>query len=406
MTTTVSPYFAANRALRSIIRKVRSLYVLTFERLLIVRPRRRVAKKIALVRLDNIGDFVLWLPAADAVRALYPDYRIVLYANQTWADFAAAFKTWDEVIPIDCDRLATRLRYRNKTLRAISSEGYTLAIQPVYSRALLMGDTLIRMTGAPHRIGFRSDLSNMTACEHWITDRWYTHLVPANPSPMTELERNAEFIRGLGIGEYTSQRPRIPKLAELPQALRPPHPCFIIFPGAGWLGRQWPAEHFAALVRALVAATARTAVLCGALADRALCERIANLSGVPCINFAGRTDLVELTELIRAADFLIGNETSAIHLAAAVRTPSVCLLGGGHFGRFVPYPADYADPDTMPEPVNFPMPCYGCNWICTQPHQPGAAVPCIAGISVEAVLASRVISRFTAKSTIPKSEPT
>jgi hypothetical protein len=62
------------------------------------------------------------------------------------------------------------------------------------------------------------------------------------------------------------------------------------------------------------------------------------------------------------------------------------LLGGGHFGRFVPYPDNVNG--TPPVAVFHQMACYGCNWQCTQPHEPGQPVPCIAAIPVAEVIAA------------------
>jgi hypothetical protein len=34
------------------------------------------------------------------------------------------------------------------------------------------------------------------------------------------------------------------------------------------------------------------------------------------------------------------------------------------------------------------MPCYGCLWNCTQPHQRGEAYPCVAAVEIDAVLSA------------------
>ena len=59
--------------------------------------------------------------------------------------------------------------------------------------------------------------------------------------------------------------------------------------------------------------------------------------------------------LIKRCRLVIGAETGLAHLACAVGTPNVILLGGGHFGRFMPYAAT----TTV---VCLPLECYGCNW--------------------------------------------
>ncbi len=52
----------------------------------------------------------------------------------------------------------------------------------------------------------------------------------------------------------------------------------------------------------------------------------------------GKTTLPQLAKLISLSKILIANETSAVHFAAAVGTPFICISNGNHFGRFNPFP--------------------------------------------------------------------
>ena len=90
-----------------------------------------------------------------------------------------------------------------------------------------------------------------------------------------------------------------------------------------------------------------------------------------------------MLDVIGNARLLVTNETGTVHLGAAVGTPTVCVLGGGHFGRFFPYPSGLM-PDTA-QAIYCPMECYGCNWSCIFQVPKNEAVPCIQSISVEAV---------------------
>jgi len=342
---------------------------------------------IALIRLDAIGDFFLWLDTAKEYRRLYPNQKITLIANAAWADLAKQLPYWDEVWPINIRHLDLRQPLKRwRLLRRIRQRGFLTAIQPTCSRVLLHGDSVVRATGAMQRIGSMGDLTNATASEHKTGNRWYTRLLPASSSPMMELLRNAEFVSHLGGTPHQAALAQFPRLATLPPALQPAAPYFIVFPGASWIGKQWPVGSFAAALLALQRRHGWQAVLCGAPNEAALCQAIAHAAAVNCINLAGETNLSELAEVIRGARLLIGNDTSAVHIAAAVDTPAVCILGGGHFGRFMPYP------DTVPgiKPVVAfeAMPCYHCNWRCNQPHDPNGSVPCISHISVETVLAA------------------
>jgi len=201
---------------------------------------------------------------------------------------------------------------------------------------------------------------------------------------MMELQRNAEFISRLSDKAFSASLPKLPVLTKLPKHLQPQTAYFILFPGASWHGRQWPVQRFANVLKQIHRRYGLRAVLCGSPADRGLCEGVACESGIAGHNFAGQTTLAELTELIRGAKLLIGNETSAVHLAAAVGTPAVCILGGGHFGRFMPYPETLVG--VKPLVAVHQMPCFGCNWHCDQPHDPVGPVPCVLKISVALVM--------------------
>jgi ADP-heptose:LPS heptosyltransferase len=342
-----------------------------------------VPNGVAIVRLDAIGDFIIWLDSAKEYRRLFPDKRITLIANTAWADLARCLPYWDEVWGIDVLRFTQNIFYRWKWLRTFSRSTFELTFQPTYSRVLLLGDSVIRASRAIQRLGSVGDLSNMSTKDKDLGDRWYTQLLPVSAVPIMELRRNAEFYSQFAGQAYSASLPKLPVLVALDREKQPESMYFVIFPGASWQGRQWPIQSFAKILHHLHRCYNWQAVLCGSLADRALCEAIAIESRVDCLNFAGRTTLAELTELIRGARLLIGNETSAVHIATAVGTAAVCILGGGHFGRFLPYPESLEG--LKPLIAMQKMPCFGCNWHCDQPHDPVGPVPCISKISVELV---------------------
>jgi ADP-heptose:LPS heptosyltransferase len=243
---------------------------------------------------------------------------------------------------------------------------------------------LIRATGAVHKIGFTGDLNNMTSWQKKISDKWYSKLITAKDDPLMELQRNAEFTRGLGLRNFTAGMPSLPSIADLPESLMIEQPYFIIFPGASFPGKLWPVERFGELVLKLSALDNGLAVLCGSWKELGLCDQVIAVSGMKALNMAGKASLPELVEMIRGAKYLVGNDTSAVHIAAAVGTPSVCILGGGHFGRFLPYEIE-TDKQVSPIPVTHRMDCFNCNWQCTLPHRKGDAVPCISKIQVNQV---------------------
>lgn len=339
---------------------------------------------VALVRLDGIGDFVIWLNAAKEFRGIYPNQRIILIANSAWAELAKTFPYWDEVWEVNPNKLVRNFVYRWILLNKIRRAGFSVAIQPTYSRTFMHGDSIIRATKARERIGSCGELSNISIIAKSVSDYWYTRLLPTNSSRLMELDRNAEFIRRLSNRKFDSSLPNIPvaarKLTKQPWREKN---YIALFPGAGWSGKRWPLTHFEELANALYVESGLPIMLCGSMQEYVLCEKLAKRLKAPCVNWAGKTDLNESVEVIRGARMLISNDSSAVHIAVAVQTPSVCILGGGHYERFLPYPATLDG--ITPLVADHPMACFNCNWQCTQPHKIGEAMPCITNVSVDQV---------------------
>ena len=101
------------------------------------------------------------------------------------------------------------------------------------------------------------------------------------------------------------------------------------------------------------------------------------------IDLTGKTSLEEAMVIIINASLVIGVETGLTHLAYLSGVPTVCILGGGHFGRFLPWP-EFED---IVKCVYKPMDCFQCGWKCKYGNlQKGEVPPCILQIPPESVL--------------------
>lgn len=339
--------------------------------------------RLLLVRMDSIGDFILWIDTAKEYADIYPEFEITLVANRVWANFAKQFPYWDNVLPVDVDQLGGSALYRFKILHAVRKMNAEIAIQPTYSREFYGGDSIVRLSGAKRRIGSTGNCTNTKPLLKRIADSWYTELLSAGELATMELERNADFLGCLRGKSYAARIAKLPILTVLPDHLKFPYGYFIIFPGASWAGRQWPVESFVEVIFHVYHKYAWKAVVCGSPAEYNLCRSLVDLADGNAVNLAGETSLEMLSEIIRGSRLLVGNETSAIHIAAAVNVPSVCILGGGHFGRFMPYPSGLEG--IKPMAAVHTMSCFNCNWKCSQAHDPSGPVPCISSISTEQV---------------------
>lgn len=378
---------------RKIKRKVADAIRFGIDELLSRAPFKPDPHKVLFIRLDGIGDFIVWI---DAARTLAQHYRNqgkspILVADSNCAGLAEALGIFDQVISFNQQEFSRSPIYRIQMERRIRGLGCTLAIQPTYSRVFEGGDAVIHFCGAKQRIGSTGNYSMISEARKRISDRWYTQLIPASEGYRGELIRNAEFVRSLLGIDFKA---RIPDLTSVASSWVKPYcaaeigdgePYYILFPGASLPGRRWPLDSFRRVAEFIHRETGWHGVVCGGVGDAPLATSLCQESSAPLLNWCGRTTLPELAAIFLSAKLLLGNETSAVHLAEAVKLPTVCLLGGGHFGRFVPYTVEEDAKRPLMQTAVHKMECFGCDWRCIYKVPANKPQPCIEGIGVDDV---------------------
>ncbi len=149
-------------------------------------------------------------------------------------------------------------------------------------------------------------------------------------------------------------------------------------PGARWLNKRWPAEHFAELTRRLAGkhAAVRFAVL-GGKDDQPLAETVCRAAPERCVNLAGQTSLPEMVEWLRRCELMVTNDTGPMHAAAALGKPVVALFGPTEPQRTGPY-------GQLERVLRQPLPCVPClKSRCSWPRP----MECLTAISPGAVTA-------------------
>jgi ADP-heptose:LPS heptosyltransferase len=337
--------------------------------------------------MDNVGDFILWLDGARAIRRAYPrpENSLTLIASEALQEFAATSGLFDDIIAVDRRRIFEDASYRRRMLKLIAARHFETAINPTYSRNAWTDDLVVRATGAAERIGHRGDLANARQLAKWVADRWYTRQIAVDGRGKHELVRNWEFGRYFDPQLALRYPVLEPSMIERPAWLEAEYPdYFVLFPGSAWPIKRWPVDRFAELARRIHQRTGWRALVCGAQAELGTAQLlIERASTVPIENVCGRTQLGELAGIIAEARFVVTNDSMAIHLARALKRPAVPILGGGQFGRFLPYP-ELQQPNVRTGSCAYqPMLCYQCDWHCIYNPAEDEPGPCIAAVSVD-----------------------
>ncbi|HKC75506.1 MAG TPA: glycosyltransferase family 9 protein [Chloroflexota bacterium] len=311
-------------------------------------------RKVALLRASRIGDFLCAVPVFRALRAALPDAEITMVTLPLLRDLTVRSPYLDRFVAFPgFPGIAEQLfdaRRATAFFQEMQAEQFDLAVQMqgsgVYSNpfTLMLG---ARMTAGFVRPGDPPG-----------------RLDAALPLP----EREHEVRRMLALATFLGVPPRGEEL-EYPlwpedhataEALlaRAARPLIGLHPGARARTRRWALDRFAAVGAQLRRRYGGTIVILGDAEARPAAGMVAQQVDGPCLNLAGRTSLAVLGGVIARLAVLVTNDSGPAHVAYALGTATVTVLGGGRPAAYVPLmdgpyrilshevpcrPCDYAD---------------------------------------------------------------
>lgn len=347
-------------------------------------------KKLLIVRSDNIGDFIIFSPALKHIKLIYPNYKIYFLGNKILYEIASWFPEIDQFIPIDIKKFQFNPFYYLRIFYYLRRKFFDVVLCPVYSRSFII-DELVRITNAKKKFGFNGDNSNIDLKKKIKNNKFYTRLISSTSKIIPEVERNKIFIENLGLKLNNDLLPKIEiqpvwrkKAIRLLRENGWNGSKYVAMnPGAGLPHRIWLTEKFGKITNFLLE-KGFIIVFTGGPNEEYLLNDIYKYADKKAknnmLNLIGKTSFEELAGILKNAIFYFGAECGVLHLASAVGCPTICLLGGGHFGRFFPY----GDLNKNRIVYDKNMKCKNDNWACAKSN-PNKSAPCIEKITVKDV---------------------
>jgi ADP-heptose:LPS heptosyltransferase len=275
---------------------------------------------LVIYRALGLGDLLTAVPALRALARAYPDHHRVLAAPRPLAGIAGLTGAIDEVAgTAPLGALPLRLHGADVAVnlhgRGAQSHKVLLAARPRRMIAFVHGGVWPREGDDGPRGGVRSRGGDGGP---------RAFAAPAWRPGEHEVVRWCRLLAESGIAADPEDLRIAPPPLPAPEEARG---ATLIHPGAASGARRWPAERWAAVARAELAAGRRVAVT-GSAAERELATAVAAGAGLPeRAVLAGRTSLLELAAAVAAAARVACGDTGIAHLATALGTPSVVLFG-------------------------------------------------------------------------------
>ncbi len=300
-----------------------------------------MVENVLILGLIGIGDLVMFLPCARALRRRFPEARISLLAYPNAASLFAAQDCYDEVVIFRGNRWLFAPGWGGHIRDAIEiarkarwsrSKRFDLIIWPDIPASDLVRGAVAFILGAERRVGHVHGSGPAGAIARRLLN------VHTKPSECAHtVERNLGLLSLIGIDEVHGD-PTITVPAEMDRlvdaffvsaGIPRDKMTVCIHPGGSRTtgpDRAWAPEHYAKLGSMMGTQWGADIVLFGRKRETTTLQRIADRCSARATIVAGRP-LLEVAAIIRNCDLLVGNDSGLMHVSAALGRPTVGILG-------------------------------------------------------------------------------
>jgi heptosyltransferase-2 len=263
------------------------------------------------------------------VRARFPDAHISILARPYVADIYRDQQVADELIAYDVKGVHNGLAGRNRLAAELRSKKFDVALllQNAFDAAWLAW-----RAGIPRRIGYARDGRSLLLTDAIAVPT--TGEIPEHEKfYYLELVRRVGWLQDLPDEKFIRLTVPADRSASAEETLRANgarQNILRIAVGAGasyGSAKCWPPERFAAALNLLQDQRDMDVILFGTPSELPVNNAIvAGLRKQP-INLAGQTTIAELPSLLSRCGIFLGNDSGAMHVAAAVGLPVVAVFG-------------------------------------------------------------------------------
>ena len=275
--------------------------------------------RILLVKTSSLGDVIHNLPVVSDLRSVFPEASIDWCVEEAFADIPRLHPGVKEVIPVAIRRWRKTLGQR-ATWREIGGFRKRMRQEP-YDAVLdtqgLIKSGLITRQAIGRRYGYAAEVAREPLAARFYDE---TFVIPPNAHAV---ERNRWL--SAAAFNYPVDLPLdygiVAPAADLPWLNGGRHA--VLFTATSRDDKLWDESNWIRVGQALVNSGLIPVFPSGSAVERQRAERI--VAHIPGAIVAPRLSLRELAGLIGQARLTIGVDTGLVHLATALRVPTIAL---------------------------------------------------------------------------------
>ncbi len=293
-------------------------------------------KDILIIRTAYIGDVVMTLPLLKPIKERFGGARVTFLTSKPAGELLTNNPYVDEVITYDpfwfypssskkaYFEFIKKLKRRPFDL-VIETRGdireFLLLVRPLDARFKVSYDVggggyllthVVPYNGLKHKVQYHLDMAKFLGCKMQGEVEWGIYLTDK------EKERAAAALGQLGLAGND--------------------PFVAIHPGGRKMALKcWPLERYAAVADFISNEFGLPVIITGSPGEVGLANKIKDAMTTTPLILAGKTTLRELAGIVTKARLVVANDSSPMHIAAAMKTPVVAVFGPSKSAETAPY---------------------------------------------------------------------
>lgn len=324
-------------------------------------------KNLLFINTGQIGDLIINTTLMVNENLFDQESEIFLLIKKEYKELFKSYNGRIKFIFWNSRKYKRSLIYRYQFLNVLQKHKLKTTVNLTTARGPI-NDELTLLSGANEKYCLSNNFRYLRRVFKNIYNKHYTKVL--DYKNVTEFEKQIKVLEFLtfkspreAVHLDISEEQSISVRQYFSKYFKKPSDKFVIVqPFSDLEVKNWPAENYKSLLQKLN--NLGIIIFCqGNEKQRVKIELlIQDLENVH--NIAGELSLIESAALLSFTELYIGNDSGFTHIAKALNTNSIAIIGCGSYGIFFPYLNSNCE-RLMFKTVS----CFGCEWRCIHPKR-------------------------------------
>ncbi len=333
-------------SIKNLLKRTIDLIVIIFDTLIspfvkILTFKNKKNFKKVCVRLDGLGDAIMFI---DYINSNNKDETLYIVSS-VQESFFKNLKNVKHFLVIDRLKFRINLFYRFKMILSLREINCDEVINPVFSKEILLQDTVVRFISAKMKIGLIGDLENSSAFFNKIGNKFYNKLIKIEHNKsIHDLNLNYEIIKLTTDSSLTNfESPKYLNTFFTNKKGGDYSDHVILTCGSSKNAKNLPEIYWYKIIRHILSKKCYKIILTGhSLGEKNLCNKIEEKFGDRIINLHGKTSINDIFNIANSCKMVITNDTFMVHVSHMLDCKTIIFKKTPIFyKRFIPYPTSF-----------------------------------------------------------------